>query len=136
MGRTLTSVVVPCPVLVGRAGEMARLRDAVDAAPHGHGGVVLVVGEAGIGKSRLVQEVAALARERGMAMLRGRCVPGSESTAFSPLVEAFAAVPTTIVESDDLRPWSPALAGILPTAAQSGAREQVAPPVPPPPAAA
>ena len=129
MGRTLTSVVVPCPVLVGRAGEMARLRDAVDAAPHGHGGVVLVVGEAGIGKSRLVQEVAALARERGMAMLRGRCVPGSESTAFSPLVEAFAAVPTTIVESDDLRPWSPALAGILPTAAQSGAREQVAPPV-------
>lgn len=122
-------MVVPCPVLVGRAGEIARLRDAVDAARSGHGAVVLVAGEAGIGKSRLVQEAAALARERRMSVLRGRCVPGSKGRAFGPLVEAFAGVPAAVVESEGLRPWAPALTGILPTVAPSDAGEQVASPV-------
>ncbi|WP_112262727.1 ATP-binding protein [Lentzea terrae] len=43
-------------MLIGRAGPVARLREAVDAAESGRGGLVLVAGEAGIGKTALVTE--------------------------------------------------------------------------------
>lgn len=43
-------------MLIGRAGPVARLREAIDAAASGRGGLVLVTGEAGIGKTALVTE--------------------------------------------------------------------------------
>ena len=49
--------------LVGRDQEMAVLREALDAARAGRGGVVELVGEPGIGKSRLVEELAAIGRD-------------------------------------------------------------------------
>src|SRR6266540_6546232 len=58
----------PCPVLIGREQEMATLRALLDAG----GGVAIVSGEAGIGKSRLVREFAAEATERGRVVLWGR----------------------------------------------------------------
>ena len=58
----------PCPVLVGREQEMAALRALLDAG----GGVAIVSGEAGIGKSRLVREFAAVAAEAGRVVLWGR----------------------------------------------------------------
>src|SRR5437867_6339905 len=58
----------PCPILVGRQQEMATLRGLIDAG----GGVAIVSGEAGIGKSRLVREFAAEAAERGRVVLWGR----------------------------------------------------------------
>src|SRR5579864_3240337 len=65
-----------CPVLVGRDAEVGRLRAALAGALAGRGGTVLVAGEAGIGKSRLVRETVAGARERGSAVLTGRAVAG------------------------------------------------------------
>ncbi len=59
--------------LIDRAEEMRLLREAVDRAVHGQGGVVLLYGEAGIGKTRLARELAAYARLRGMRVLSGRC---------------------------------------------------------------
>ena len=70
-----------CPVLVGREAELSTLETAVQRAADGVGGTIVVAGEAGIGKSRLVREVADLARERGMAVLVGRGVPGGGATA-------------------------------------------------------
>jgi hypothetical protein len=78
--------IVLCPVLVGRAAE----RDAL-AARIRDGGVSAVVGEAGIGNSRLVQEIAADARNDGALVLGGRAVAGGRPAPYRPLAEAVAA---------------------------------------------
>jgi DNA-binding CsgD family transcriptional regulator/tetratricopeptide (TPR) repeat protein len=62
------------PSLIGRARELASLRDRLDRAAAGRGSAVLVTGEAGIGKSRLTRELAADARYRGWGLAEGRCV--------------------------------------------------------------
>jgi len=59
--------------LVDRTEEMNALKEAVYRAVHGEGGLVFVHGEAGIGKTRLVRELGAYARSRGVQVLYGRC---------------------------------------------------------------
>jgi tetratricopeptide (TPR) repeat protein len=49
------------------------LKEAVYGAVHGEGGLVFIHGEAGIGKTRLVRELGAYARSRGVQVLYGRC---------------------------------------------------------------
>lgn len=74
-------VVVPSPrpsavkevQLIDRVEELGALREAVDKAVRGEGGVVFLHGEAGIGKTRLAKELGAYARLRGMQVLSGRC---------------------------------------------------------------
>jgi predicted ATPase len=61
----------PADVLVGRDGELAALRAAFDTAAAGRPTIVLLTGEAGIGKTRLTDEAAVLARAAGMRVLRG-----------------------------------------------------------------
>jgi tetratricopeptide (TPR) repeat protein len=59
--------------LVDRVEEMNVLKEAVYRAVHGEGGLVFIHGEAGIGKTRLIREVGAYARSRGVQVLYGRC---------------------------------------------------------------
>ena len=79
--------------LVGRADELALLRAAVQIAAAGRGSAVLVAGEAGIGKTRLVAELSAEARAAGGPVLTGRCLdqigPGAP---YFALREAFRPV--------------------------------------------
>jgi DNA-binding CsgD family transcriptional regulator len=102
------------PVVVGRDEELDVLRQAVIRARQGSGGMMLVTGEAGIGKSRLLEEASGYARTLGMAVLAGRAVEGGGP--YRPVAEAFsarlrdAAVPVP----DELRPFRPALARLLP----------------------
>ena len=56
---------VRCPVVVGRGAEMEALRFALAEAEAARGGVVVLAGEAGLGKSRLLGELAEVARARG-----------------------------------------------------------------------
>jgi class 3 adenylate cyclase len=59
--------------LVGRGGEMSAVEAFLDRALDGHGALVEVVGEPGIGKSRLVREVAAMAAARGVEVFSAFC---------------------------------------------------------------
>jgi Cdc6-like AAA superfamily ATPase len=67
--------VVRCPVVVGRDGELTALAEVFGQAASGPGVCVVVTGEAGVGKTRLVTEAAGQARERGQAVLAGRSTP-------------------------------------------------------------
>ena len=80
---------VTSPSLVGRADELQRLETALTDAADGRGSTVLIAGEAGIGKTRLVSELGERAREAGATVLSGRCIDliGS-GLPYLPLVEA------------------------------------------------
>jgi class 3 adenylate cyclase len=73
---------------VGRSDERALLRQAVDRAVTGTGGVALIAGEAGLGKTRIVDELAAEAKTRGMFVVRGQCYDMEGAVPYVPFVEA------------------------------------------------
>jgi DNA-binding CsgD family transcriptional regulator/tetratricopeptide (TPR) repeat protein len=79
-----------CPTLVGRAEEWGRLEAALRSAGAGDGAAIALLGEAGIGKSRLVRELARAASERGVPVLTGRAVDAATPAPFRPLFEALA----------------------------------------------
>jgi DNA-binding CsgD family transcriptional regulator/tetratricopeptide (TPR) repeat protein len=107
MTATLTS-----PTFVGRTEELARLAAAADRAAAGTPTAVLIGGEAGVGKTRLVGEVVAAARANGAMVLVGGCVElGGEGVPFAPLIEALRGV---VRDPDE-----PGLARLLPGGARS-----------------
>jgi DNA-binding CsgD family transcriptional regulator len=73
---------------VGRERERAHLRAALDAAARGQGGVTLVAGEAGIGKTRLLYEVASEARAAGWQVIAGRAYETEGAPPYLPFLEA------------------------------------------------
>ena len=70
--------------LVGRERELAELRGALDDAAGGHGQVWLVGGEAGMGKTRLLEAVAEVAGPTEVRVLWGRCWEGGGAPAYWP----------------------------------------------------
>ncbi len=75
--------------LVGRDGEMQRLRAAVDACSAGRGmSVFLLDGEPGIGKTRMLRECGRYALLGGSRVIRGRCAEGREAPPYWPWIEA------------------------------------------------
>src|SRR5215218_1386079 len=75
--------------LVGRTLELAQLQAALAEAAEGQPSLAFVVGESGVGKSRLVAELAARAAEDGTRVLRGDCVElGEGELAYAPLITA------------------------------------------------
>jgi DNA-binding CsgD family transcriptional regulator len=74
---------------VGRTNELARLRQLLARAADGQPLLALLGGEAGVGKTRLVEQLAAAAQEQGARVLGGGCVPlGEEGLPFAPVIEA------------------------------------------------
>ena len=78
-------------VFVGRAGELALLEAALADARAGRGRLVLLSGEAGIGKSRLADELASHAKRVGGRVLWGRCWEAGGAPAYWPWVQALRA---------------------------------------------
>ncbi|WP_089156345.1 ATP-binding protein [Micromonospora sp. NBS 11-29] len=74
--------------LVGRSDELAELRRSVAPALDHGTAVVMVEGEPGIGKSRLLEELAVHSRDRGALVIRGRCLEGEGTPTMWPWVEA------------------------------------------------
>jgi DNA-binding winged helix-turn-helix (wHTH) protein len=79
------------PPFVGREDELARLERRHAEARAERGGLVLLAGEPGIGKTRLLAELAARARRSGSLALEGSCAAGGWSPSFAPFTEALAA---------------------------------------------
>ncbi len=76
---------------VGRLNETSRLHDRLAQAADGNGGLVMLVGEPGIGKTRTAEEFAEYARSEGACVLVGRCYEGEWAAPFGPFAEALAA---------------------------------------------
>ena len=70
--------------LVGRSRELGLGREALEALRAGRGGVLVVAGDAGIGKSRLLDELRQLGEREGTCWLEGRCVSYGESLPYWP----------------------------------------------------
>jgi ABC-type oligopeptide transport system substrate-binding subunit/class 3 adenylate cyclase len=70
--------------LVGRSRELGQGREALEALRAGRGGVLVVAGDAGIGKSRLLNELRELAERDATSWLEGRCVSYGESLPYWP----------------------------------------------------
>ena len=111
-----------CPVVVGRDAELEVLDARLDAALRGRGGCVVLTGEAGIGKSRLVRHVVVEAGEKGVPVATGRAVPSGASGPYRPLTEALLQALRGRPFPDDpsLAPWLPALGAIVPGVGGSG----------------
>jgi tetratricopeptide (TPR) repeat protein len=105
------------PSLVGRGRELAQLEKALEDALNGRGGLVLLTGEPGIGKTALAREFVEHAATRGAAWAWGSCWDGGGAPAYWPWVQ----VARTLARSGDLpslatalgagAPW---IAGLLP----------------------
>jgi predicted ATPase len=81
---------VPAPsALVGRDHELALLRQQLDAAVSGQGSLVLIGGEAGIGKTTLAESLCREAEEKGARVLIGRCYDLTEIPPYGLWVELF-----------------------------------------------
>ena len=76
------------PVLIGRDSELSELEDALLSALRGDGGVVIVGGEAGMGKTRLVNALATRGRRLGCAVFSGGCSQAELSLPYLPFLEA------------------------------------------------
>jgi predicted ATPase len=99
--------------LVGRADQLATLRSVAAAAAAGEARVVLVSGDAGIGKTRLIREATAQARASGFMTALGGCVQlGEVSVAYAPLVEALRDLRTQLGENAMNELLGPGLADI------------------------
>ncbi|WP_217246868.1 helix-turn-helix transcriptional regulator [Streptomyces sp. AC602_WCS936] len=81
------------PVFVGRAGELATLHDALVRAASAEPQALLLGGEAGVGKTRLVEEFADAARRQGAVVALGGCVEiGADGLPFAPFSTALRAL--------------------------------------------
>jgi len=72
--------------LVGRRAELGELQRAFEEARRGHGRLVAVSGEAGIGKSRLIQELSAWVARQDGRIAEARCFEGEQVLPFAPWV--------------------------------------------------
>jgi DNA-binding SARP family transcriptional activator len=103
--------------LVGRDRELARLEEALDSALAGRGSLVVLTGDPGIGKTRLAEELASLARRSGALVVWGRCWEAGGAPPYWPWTQVLRTY-LTGVDHDALRrrlgPRLPTLTSALP----------------------
>lgn len=115
---------IVCPVLVGRERHVEALAELVAQLRQGAGGVVLISGEAGIGKTRLVTEARARAATAGVSVYQGNCFETDRTLPYAPVLDllrrTFAACPPEEVAAKvgqaagEVVKLLPELAGVLP----------------------
>ncbi|MFD7156532.1 helix-turn-helix transcriptional regulator [Kribbella sp. NPDC059898] len=119
------------PTVVGRDREIENLHRLLAGARGGRGGAIFLVGEPGIGKSRLAATATTQALDTGMAMLRGRVGAIGTMVAFRPFTEALLSLirrgemPTT----EGLGPYRQVLGRLVPDWDDGTAHDTAASPV-------
>ncbi len=76
--------------LAGREKELTLLREKLAAAEHGRGGLVLIGGEAGVGKTTLAEAALHAAAARGFTVLEGHCFDLADTPPYGPWIDLFA----------------------------------------------
>src|SRR5260370_9785461 len=111
------SVLLQHTPFVGRSAELTKLDKKLADARGAHGGLVMLVGEPGIGKSRTIEEFTELARKEGAQVLSGRCYEGEWAPPFGPFAEAiaeYASVTDPEIVKRELGYGGPPLARLVP----------------------
>ncbi len=107
--------------LIGRHPEFTRFLVALDEAFAGRGQLIAVLGEAGIGKSRLVSQVSVEAVKRGALVLVGHAYPAEQALAYGPWIDALRT--GGVLDRDDVlaqvaSAWRAELARLFPELAK------------------
>lgn len=95
------------PPFLGREPEIRALDTAWQQATQNQGAFMLIWGEAGIGKTRLVDEFSQRLRWKGVPVLWGRCYEFERILPYQPIVEALRSISTELAcfQTDDEKPW-------------------------------
>jgi predicted ATPase len=116
MTRTFPGTAV-CPIFIGRQLNLTALSLRIDSLKSEQGQVVLLSGEAGIGKSRLVAEAKTYAAAHDVLLFQGNCFPADRSFPYAPLLDLFrsyflkqAALPV----AENVKPLLSGLSRLLP----------------------
>ena len=102
---------------VGRQGELSRLVGLLGQTAAGHGGLVLVVGGPGIGKTRLTEEFVEAADAKGFSVLWGHCAEGDWAPPYAPFAEVLESLTSGPLPEElraDLGPAGSVVAQIAP----------------------
>ncbi len=105
------------PILVGRTSQLQSLEQLLDQSSRGNGITGLITGEAGIGKSRLVNELKARASARGFLTLQGNCFELDRAISYAPLTDllrTFVSIQPPERLSERLGPSAQELVKLLP----------------------
>src|SRR5579859_4080687 len=105
-----------CPTVIGRRAELRTLAGGLDQAAKGTGGVMFLVGDAGVGKSRLAREATAMASSQGFQVLIGRATESTVPVPFRPITEALMKLARAGAAPDapEMAKHLPALASLVP----------------------
>ena len=76
-----------CPIVIGRMAQLELLQEAIARVRAGTGQIILLTGDAGIGKSRLVSEVRHAALEQQWQILQGNCLEVIRTLPYAPLLD-------------------------------------------------
>jgi DNA-binding CsgD family transcriptional regulator len=108
---------VICPTLVGRDSQLAAMRRVLTRTREGSGSVAFIVGEAGVGKSRLLRATTEEARAAGFFVLRGAAFEAERTIPYAPLldlVRLLASTASPAIATHVLAPAASELATMFP----------------------
>ena len=89
-----------CPILIGHATTLDTLQDLIERGGRGGGQTILISGEAGIGKSRLVREATKIASASGFLVLKGHCFQHERAWPYTPLLDCLRTYFATLSQAE------------------------------------
>jgi DNA-binding CsgD family transcriptional regulator len=110
----LTDRLIISPIIVGRTEELAALQRRFESVQHGNGSTLLISGEAGIGKSRLLREVKATAASLEAVVLQGNCFEPDSTLPLAPFIDLLRHTPIELLREDRFRTAAPQLLKLVP----------------------